>query len=54
MAKGKNCPQCKRPMFASKEKEYPAGTEVIYQCTNQNFKNSGRPCDFKERVFEDK
>lgn len=46
MAKGKICPQCKKLiMKAIKETYYPAGTDVIYYC---------EPCDFKERVFEDK
>jgi len=45
MAKGKNCPQCGFYMFAKKETQRPAGTEVIYQC---------RKCSFEEKVFEDK
>lgn len=46
MAKGKLCPQCKKIiMYALEEKYYPACTEVIYYC---------KPCNFKEKVFEDK
>lgn len=45
MAKGKRCPSCGHPMFAKTEKQYPAGTEVLYVC---------RACEFTEKVFEDK
>jgi hypothetical protein len=45
MAKGKKCPDCKTTyMRAVEEKDYPAGTEVVYEC----------PCGFREKVFEDK
>jgi DNA-directed RNA polymerase subunit M/transcription elongation factor TFIIS len=45
MAKGKKCPECEHYMYAKSEKDYPAGTEVVYVC---------RSCGFEERVFEDK
>ena len=46
MAKGMLCPQCKKNwMYALEEYYYPAGTKVVYYC---------KPCNFKEKVFEDK
>lgn len=47
MAKGKTCPQCGTYMYAKSEKQYPAGTEVVYQCRNGK-------CKFELKVFEDK
>lgn len=47
MARGKSCPQCGSPMWAKKETEYPAGTEIIYECVS-------RSCGFTEKVFESK
>jgi Zn finger protein HypA/HybF involved in hydrogenase expression len=46
MAAGKKCQQCdgEWSMFARTEKDYPAGTEVVYQCPN---------CKSEEKVFED-
>jgi hypothetical protein len=44
MAKGKKCPQCDFYMFAKTQKDYPAGTEIVYVC---------RSCGFEEKVFED-
>jgi hypothetical protein len=35
-------------MWANSEKDYPAGTEAIYQCTNRSSRG------FEMRVFEDK
>ena len=48
MAKGKKCPNCRTTvMYAISEKDYPAGTEVVYECPNP-------PCEnFREKVFED-
>jgi len=46
MAKGMLCPQCKKViMYALEEKQYAAGTEVVYYC---------KPCNWKLKVFEDK
>jgi predicted RNA-binding Zn-ribbon protein involved in translation (DUF1610 family) len=47
VAKGKTCPQCGASMWAKTEKDYPAGTEVVYECVS-------RSCGFQEKVFEDK
>lgn len=44
VAHGKKCPDCGSNMYAKSEKDYPAGTEVVYEC----------PCRFEEKVFEDK
>jgi len=44
MARGKKCPNCKNSMSAETQKDYPAGTEVVYFC---------RSCNFREKVFED-
>lgn len=43
MAKGKECPYCKKIMYAEQEKIHPVGSDVIYYCNK---------CDFRERVFE--
>jgi hypothetical protein len=48
MAKGRTCPQCGNIMYAQEEKYYPAGTEVVYLCTNV------KCLGFKIKVFEDK
>jgi RNase P subunit RPR2 len=45
MAKGKNCPYCKKIMYIENEKRHPAGSDVVYYCNN---------CNFKERIFEGK
>ena len=47
MAKGMKCPSCGGPMWAKEEKDYPAGTEVIYECVS-------RSCGQTVKVFEDK
>jgi hypothetical protein len=47
MAKGKKCPDCGGPMRAELQTDYPAGTEVTYQCIDKS-------CGFEEKVFEDK
>ena len=46
MARGKKCPQCGTNMWAKTEKDYPAGTEIVCEC-------SSRSCGFQEKVFED-
>jgi hypothetical protein len=46
MARGKHCPQCDFYMHAKDQIDYPAGTEVLYECSNPN-------CRFQEKVFED-
>jgi DNA-directed RNA polymerase subunit RPC12/RpoP len=45
MAKGMKCPHCEYWMYAISEKDYPAGTDVVYKC---------RACGFETRVFESK
>jgi hypothetical protein len=47
MARGKKCPQCGHQMYATAERQEPAGAWVIYQCRNQ-------ACRFEEKVFEGK
>jgi hypothetical protein len=47
MARGKSCPECGTNMWAKREVDHPAGTEVLYECNS-------RSCGFQETVFEDK
>jgi hypothetical protein len=47
MARGKKCPDCGSSMWAESEKDYPAGTEIVYACPSSK-------CNFKEKVFEDR
>lgn len=44
MAPTQKCPSCPMTMYADKEKYYPAGTEVVYVCRNNEcptYKKSG-------------
>jgi len=47
MAKGKNCPSCKTPMYAEREDDQAKGSWVFYKCRNGD-------CGFAEKVFEAK
>ena len=47
MARGKRCPYCAGSLWAKSECDYPAGTEVVYECPN-------RQCGHREKVFEDR
>lgn len=46
MAKGQKCRQCggTTSMNAKTQTDYPAGTEVVYECPS---------CKSQEKVFED-
>lgn len=47
MAKGRKCPYCNQVMFAEEEREFEAGSEVIYVCRDAR-------CGHKEKFWEDK
>jgi hypothetical protein len=54
MAKGKQCPECRSPMYAQDEKYEPMGTTVTYVCRNGVCPSSKRGFPYKEKVFESK